>query len=84
MGPGFFYYHRGPDGPQIRRALLFLAVSGLLAVLEKGADTLQTKMAVPASISDIMTGLVLFAMLGCEFFINYRLIFRGRGQKEVE
>ena len=22
MGPGFFYYHRGPDGPQIRRALL--------------------------------------------------------------
>ena len=31
MGPGFFYYHRGPDGPQIRRALLLLAISGLLA-----------------------------------------------------
>ena len=39
MGPGFFYYHRGPDGPQIRRALLFLAVSGLLAfVLYAGAQ----------------------------------------------
>ncbi len=61
-----------------------VAVSSLLAVLEKGADTLQTRMAVPASISEIMTGLVLFAMLGCEFFINYRLIFRGRGLKEVE
>lgn len=61
-----------------------VAVSGLLGVLEKGADTLQTRMAVPASISEIMTGLVLFAMLGCEFFINYRLIFRGRGQKEAE
>lgn len=59
-----------------------VAVTGLLAVLEKGADTLQTRMAVPASISEIMTGLVLFAMLGCEFFINYRLILRGRGQKE--
>ena len=31
MGPRFFYYHRGPDGPQIRRALLLLAISGLLA-----------------------------------------------------
>ena len=31
MGPGFFYYHRGPDGPQIRRSLLLLAISGLLA-----------------------------------------------------
>lgn len=61
-----------------------VAVSGLLGILEKGADTLQTRMAVPASISEIMTGLVLFAMLGCEFFINYRLIFRGRGQKEAE
>ncbi|SBW12582.1 conserved membrane hypothetical protein [uncultured Eubacteriales bacterium] len=59
-----------------------VAVSGLLAVLEKGADTLQTRMQVPASISDIMTGLVLFVMLGCEFFINYRLIFRGSEQKE--
>ena len=61
-----------------------VAVSGLLGVLEKGADTLQTKMQVPASISDIMTGLVLFAMLGCEFFINYRLILRGHSQKEAE
>ncbi len=60
-----------------------VAVSSLLAVLEKGADTLQTKMQVPASISDIMTGLVLFVMLGCEFFINYRLIFRGSEKKEV-
>lgn len=60
-----------------------VAVSGLLAVLERGADTLQTRMGVPASISDIMTGLVLFCMLGCEFFINYRLIFRGHEHKEV-
>ncbi|MBQ9347265.1 MAG: ABC transporter permease [Oscillibacter sp.] len=55
-----------------------VAISALLAVLDKGADTLQTRMAVPASISDIITGIFLFCMLGCEFFINYRLIFRGR------
>ena len=55
-----------------------VAISGLLAVLQKGADTLQTRMAVPASISDIITGIFLFCMLGCEFFINYQLIFRSK------
>ena len=54
-----------------------VAISGLLAVLEKGAATLQTQMQVPASISDIITGVILFCMLGCEFFINYRVILRG-------
>lgn len=54
-----------------------VAVSALLGILQKGADTLQTRMAVPASVSDIITGIILFCMLGCEFFINYRLIFRG-------
>ena len=58
-----------------------VAISMLLAVLEKGASTLETQMAVPASISDIITGIFLFCMLGCEFFINYRLIVRG-GHKE--
>ena len=59
-----------------------VAISMLLAVLEKGASTLETQMAVPASISDIITGIFLFCMLGCEFFINYRLIFR-KGRKEA-
>ena len=59
-----------------------VGISALLAVLEKGADTLQTQMQVPASISDIITGIILFCMLGCEFFINYRVILRGH-HKEV-
>ncbi len=54
-----------------------VGISALLAVLDKGADTLHTRMNVPASISDIITGIFLFCMLGCEFFINYKLIFRG-------
>ena len=33
MGPGFFYYHRGPDRRQVRKALIFLAVAGRLAFL---------------------------------------------------
>ena len=62
-----------------------VAISSLLAILQRGADTLQTRMAVPASISDIITGIFLFCMLGCEFFINYEMIFRGsrKNQKEA-
>ena len=26
----------------------------------------------------VLTGILLFFVLGCEFFINYRLVFRGR------
>ena len=40
-------------------------------------------MNVPASISDIITGIFLFCMLGCEFFINYRLILRTSRRKEA-
>ncbi len=59
-------------------AFAMVGISVLLAVLTKGADTLQTAMNVPKSISEIIIGLLLFCMLGCEFFINYRVIFRSK------
>ena len=54
-----------------------IVISFLLAVLDKGASTLQTMMNVPASISDIITGIFLFCMLASEFFINFRVVFSG-------
>ncbi len=63
-------------------AFAMVAISGLLAVLTKGAETLQTRLAVPTSISDIITGILLFCMLGCEFFINFRLILRAKKQQK--
>ena len=61
-----------------------IAISFMLAILEKGSNTLQTRMSVPASIADIITGILLFAMLSSEFFINYKLIFRHKEKKEVQ
>lgn len=63
-------------------AFAMVAISGLLAILTKGAETLQTRLAVPASISEIITGILLFCMLGCEFFINFRLILRAKKQQK--
>ena len=57
-------------------AFAMIIISLMLAILSKGAETLQTRLMVP--ISDIITGILLFCMLGCEFFINYQIIFRGK------
>ena len=60
-----------------------IVIALLLGVLTKGSSTLQTSMGIPASITDIITGIILLCMLGCEFFINYRIHFRGHHEKEV-
>ncbi len=61
-----------------------IAIAAILAIIGKGSATLQTKLSVPASVADIVSGTLLFCMLGCEFFINYRLIFRSKKEKEVQ
>ena len=59
-----------------------IVIAALLAILSKGASTLQTSLSIPSSISDIITGIILLCMLACEFFINYRMIFRGHHEKK--
>jgi len=51
-----------------------------LAVLQKGAGAIQTTYGIPASASEVLTGLILFCMLAGEFFLRYRLV---RSKKEV-
>ncbi len=62
-------------------AMVIIAI--FLAILEKGSNTIQTDFKIPASASEVLTGMILFFMLGCEFFINYRLIFRSKRRIEV-
>ncbi len=54
-----------------------VAISLMLAVLSKGASSIQTTLGVPASISDIITGIILLCLMGCHFFLHYKMIFRG-------
>lgn len=61
-----------------------IVIASILAIIDKGSATLQTKLSVPASVAEIVSGILLFCMLGCEFFINYKLIFRGKKDKEVQ
>lgn len=53
-------------------------IAGLLAILSKGSNTIQTNFKIPAAAADVLSAIILFFMLGCEFFINYRMIFRKK------
>jgi len=63
--------------------IVMIFVSFAIAILKKGANKIQTTFKIPASAADVLTGVILFFMLGCEFFIHYRLIFR-RGKEWLD
>ncbi len=56
-----------------------LAVSFLFAMMQKGFSMMQTEYRIPASMSDILQGIILFCVLGSEFFLQYRLTRRKEG-----
>ena len=59
-----------------------LLISLLLAFLQSGAGEIASKCKLNSYASEMITGIILFFILGSEFFINYRLIFRGAKEKE--
>ena len=62
-------------------AFAMIAISLILAILEMGSSYLQQILGVPSAISEIVSGILLFCMLGCEFFINYQMIFRSKKEE---
>lgn len=55
--------------------------SFLIVFLEKGAGQVSTDFRLPMAISDIVTGIILFFIIGCEFFLQYKVLV-SKGRKE--
>jgi simple sugar transport system permease protein len=55
-------------------APLIALVSFLFALLIQGGSYIQTAFQIPQSAADIMQGIILLFVLGCEFFINYKFV----------
>ena len=53
-------------------------ISFLLIFLEKGAGQIASTYGLNEYIADIISGIILFCILGSEFFINYKMIFRSK------
>lgn len=61
-----------------------LVVAFFLVFMEKGSIQIATQFNLNENASDILTGIILFFILGCEFFINYRIEWRKRAREEVK
>ena len=58
--------------------------SFLIIFMDRGASEISTNFGLNHSYSDILTGSILFFIIGCEFFITYRLQFRKKAEKEEQ
>ena len=56
--------------------------SFLLVFLGRGAGEIATDFGLNASFGDILTGVILFFIIGCEFFIHYKLSLTKSAKKE--
>ena len=63
--------------------LFMIFTSFLLVFLERGSGEIATVFRLNQAFADIISGIILFFIIGSEFFINYKLIFRG-SHKEVK
>ncbi len=58
--------------------LVMILTSFLLVFMDKGATAISTVYRIDQSFSDIITGILLFFIIGCEFFINYQIVFNSK------
>ena len=59
-----------------------ILTSFLLVFLGRGASEIATDFGLNASFGDILTGIILFFIIGCEFFINYKISLTKSTKKE--
>lgn len=57
--------------------------SFLIIFMGQGAGEIATAMGLDSSISDILTGIILFFVIACEFFISYKVSFNGKKKEEA-
>lgn len=58
--------------------------SFLIVFMNRGASEISTNFGLNQSYSDILTGIILFFIIGCEFFIRYSLMKNKKSTKEVK
>ncbi len=60
---------------------IMIFISFLLVFLDNGAVQIASQFKLNESAAEVITGIILFFLIGCEFFINYRVIFKGKHEE---
>ena len=63
--------------------IMMVLTSFLIVFLQKGAGEIATQFRLNESVADILTGVILFCIIGCEFFINYQIHIRVKHKEET-
>ncbi len=58
-----------------------LIVSFAFSILVKGSSVVQSAYGLSTDCADILQGIILFFIMAMEFFIRYKLVFRGHREK---
>ncbi len=53
----------------------------LVVFLQKGAQQVSTDFRISNAISDIVTGIILLFIIGCEFFLQYKIVLANSGKE---
>lgn len=61
--------------------LIMIGSSALLEFMESGAGEIATVHGLNQSFGDILTGIILFFIIGTEFFITYKVVFSKKEDK---
>lgn len=64
--------------------LIMMFSSTLIIFMSRGAGEISTAYGLNHSYADILTGIILFFLIGCEFFISYQITFRKKTEKEAK
>ena len=62
---------------------IMIAASLLLVVMDRGASEVSSVFGLNHSFADILTGIILFFIIGTEFFITYKVSLRKNSKKEA-
>ena len=62
--------------------IIMIFTSFLLVLLDRGAGEIATQFSLNQSFADILTGIILFFIIGCEFFISYKISFRKAAKED--
>ena len=57
---------------------MILVVSLLFSILEKGSSVVQSTYGLSSDCADVLQGIILFFILGSEFFVRYAFVGRGK------
>lgn len=64
--------------------LVMILTSGLITLLNQGASQISQDFNVSGAIPDVIIGIILFFIIGSEFFINYKVKLRRKAHNAIK